>query len=116
MPNRNYSRVSEDVKRELSAILRELKDPRIPEMASVTKINLTPDYKYCKIYVSLFTDDEGIKKDAVNALTNAAGHMRRELGRRVDLRFIPQLSFEADDSIAYGARMSKIINELDIEK
>ena len=87
MANHSYQRVCEDVKREISAIIRELKDPRIPVMASVTKIVLTPDYKYCKIYVSFF-EDEGKAKDAVKGLESAAGHMRRELARRVELRFI----------------------------
>ena len=114
MPGNKLGRVTEDVSRELSAILRELKDPRVTGcLLSVVRVEVTNDLSYCTAYVSTV---EGLdrSKEAVKGLKSAAGYIRRELGRRLKLRHVPELIFKATDSIEYGASISKIINDLDI--
>ena len=111
MPSYKVSRTSEDMKRELSAILRELKDPRTQGMLSIVKLDLASDYSFCKVYVSAM---EGMDyaKEAVRALEGAAGFIRRELGRRMTVHHVPQLKFVADDSIAYSAEISQKLRDL----
>lgn len=114
MPGNKMGRVTEDVSRELSAILRELKDPRVTGcLLSVVRVEVTNDLSYCTAYVSTV---EGLErsKEAVKGLKSAAGYIRRELGHRLKLRHVPELIFKATDSIEYGASISKIINGLDI--
>lgn len=107
-------RINEEVKRELSSIVRELKDPRIPELISVTAVEVTPDLKFCKAYVSLFGRED--TKEILKALNNSAGFVRRELSSRVKLRHTPQITFVFDNSIEHGAKMLKIIGGLNIPK
>ncbi len=104
-------RITEDVHRELSAIIRELKDPRISSMLSVVKVQVTNDLSHCKIYVSAL-EGEDATKSSIKGLESAAGFMRRELSHRLKLRKCPQLHFVADDSIAYGAKISKQLADL----
>lgn len=114
MPTNKKARITEDVSRELSAILRELKDPRVTGcMLSVVRAEVTNDLSYCTAYVSTV---EGLErsKEAVEGLKSAAGYIRRELGHRLRLRHVPQLIFKATDSIEYGASISKILRDLDI--
>ena len=112
MANYNrYDRVSEEIKRELSAVIRELKDPRIPSVISVTAAKTTKDLKYAKVYVSVFGDDQG-KKDAISALKNASGFIRKEISQRLNLRNTPEFSFLLDDSIEYGAHINDLLNNL----
>lgn len=114
MPGNKMGRITEDVSRELSAILRELKDPRVTGcLLSVVRVEVTNDLSYCTAYVSTV---EGLdrSKEAVKGLKSAAGYIRRELGHRLKLRHVPELIFKATDSIEYGASISKIINDLDI--
>jgi len=106
------NRINEEVKRELASIVRELRDPRIPELISVTAVEVTPDLKFCKAYISLFGNEN--EKEIMKALNNSAGFVRRELGARVKLRHTPQISFVFDNSIEHGAKMLKIIGSLDI--
>lgn len=112
MPSYKIDRVTEDVRRELSALLRELKDPRVKDcFLSVVRVEVTNDLSYCTVYVSTI---EGIErtKEAVKGLKAAAGFLRRELGHRLKLRHVPELIFKASDSIEYGAHISKILNDL----
>jgi len=105
------NRISEEVKREVSNIIRsELKDPRLPSMVSVVSANVTKDLRYAKIYVSVLGTDEE-KKSAMQALKSASGFIRREVGRRVQLRYTPELHFELDTSIEHGVYITKLINE-----
>ena len=107
-------RITEDVSRELSAIIRELKDPRVTGcLLSVVRVEVTNDLSYCTAYVSTM---EGLErsKGAVEGLKSAAGYIRRELGHRLKLRHVPQLIFKATDSIEYGAGLSKMLLDLDI--
>ncbi len=114
MPGHKLGRTTEDISRELSAIVRELKDPRVSGcLLSVVRVEVTNDLSYCTAYVSTV---EGLErsKEAVGGLKSAAGYIRRELGHRLKLRHVPQLIFKATDSIEYGASISKKLAELDI--
>lgn len=114
MPTNKMGRITEDVSRELSAILRELKDPRVTGcLLSVVRVEVTNDLSYCTAYISTV---EGLErsKQAAEGLKSAAGFIRRELGHRLKLRHVPQLIFKPTDSIEYGASISKMLHDLDI--
>ena len=106
-------RVSEEIKRELAGIIRELKDPRIPEFVSVVSVKVTKDFKFAKAYISVMGTEEQ-KQDAIRGLNSAGGFIRREIGRQLQLRYTPEFSFVLDNSIEYGAHISKVLS--DIEK
>lgn len=108
MATNRINRINEEVRRELSDILRELKDPRIPMMTSVVSVNVTQDLRYATVYVSIFGNDE-VKKNALAALKNSAGFVRRELGHRLNLRYTPEIIYKADDSIEHGARINELL-------
>lgn len=113
MPSYKIDRVTEDVKRELSAILREVKDPRVKDcLLSVVRVEVTNDLSYCTVYVSTM---EGMEqtRTAVKGLKSAAGYIRHELGRSLSLRHVPELIFKPTDSIEYGAHISRILNDLE---
>lgn len=105
------TRINGEVQRELSNIIRELKDPRVGTMTSVTAVEVTPDLKYCKAYISVLGDDE-TKAETLAGLKSAAGFIRRELARTVNLRNTPEIKFIMDESIEYGMRMSKLIDDV----
>lgn len=111
MAKYRIDRINEEIKRELAGILREVKDPRVPEMISIVAVKTTPDLKYCKVLVSFFTGNVNIK-EAMKGLQSSAGFIRREIGNRVTLRVLPSFTFEYDDSIAYGAHISGLINQV----
>ena len=104
-------RISEEVRRELSAVIRELKDPRIQGMLTVVNVDVSSDASFAKVYVSAM---EGIEtaKLAVKGLTSATGYIRREVGKRLHLRKTPELKFVADDSIERGMGIAKMIGEI----
>lgn len=105
------SRISEEIKRELSNIIQnELKDPRLPKMVSVVSVDTTKDLRYAKVYISVLGSDEE-KSNALKALKSAAGFIRREVGRRILIRYTPELQFELDNSIEHGVYINKLINE-----
>lgn len=113
MPSYKIDRVTEDMKRELSAILREVKDPRAKDcFLSIVRVEVTSDLSYCTVYVSTM---EGMErtKEAVKGLKSAAGYIRRELGRRLTLRHMPELIFKPTDSIEYGAHISRVLHDLE---
>ena len=104
-------RISEEIKKEISAIIQyELKDPRLPQMISVTGVDVTKDLRYAKVYVSVL-GSENEKQDAITGLKSAAGFIRREIGRRIQLRYTPEIIFELDNSIERGVYINKLINE-----
>ena len=107
------NRINEDMKQNLAEIIRNLKDPRVPEIVSVVSVNVTPDLKFAKIYISTVVGGDSTK-ECVKALNNAAGFIRREIGARMQIRMIPELEFLFDDSIEYGIKISGIINDLNI--
>lgn len=105
-------RVNSEVQREMSQIIREdLKDPRIHPMTSVMSVEVTPDLKYAKIFVSVLGDEEE-KEKTMEGLRKSASYARHQLARRMNLRNTPELTFVLDTSIEYGVRMSKRIQEL----
>jgi ribosome-binding factor A len=113
MPSHKYQRASEDVKRELTDIMRGLKDPRITGMISVVSVDLTSDYSHCTVRVSSL-ESSGAAKEAVKGLRSAAGYIRREIGMRMRMRRTPEFHFEADDGIAYSAEIHQILRGLDL--
>ena len=105
-------RINEEVRRQLQEIvMRQLKDPRIDPMTSITKVEVAPDLKTCKAYVSVLGNAAALE-ETVEGLSRAEGYVRRELARSVNLRNTPQIRFIPDDSIAYGVGMSRIIDEV----
>ena len=112
MANFRADRMSEDIQREISALLREMKDPRLHNgIISVVRCETAHDLSYSKVYISSM-NGLPVAKEAVKALKNAQGFIRRELGVRLKLRYAPVLAFEATDSIEYSANISKILNGL----
>lgn len=112
MPAYNrIDRISEEVKRELSLVIRELKDPRLPDMVSVVAVSVTRDLKYAKAYISVMGSEE-VQKGALDALKSASGFIRREMGHRVNLRITPEFSFVLDNSIEYGAHINEVLKKL----
>lgn len=113
MPSFKIGRTTEDIRRELSAILREVKDPRVKDcLLSLVRVEVTNDLSYCTVYVSTM---EGMDrtKTAVAGLKSAAGYIRHELGKRLSLRHVPEMIFKATDSIEYGAHISKLLHDLE---
>lgn len=106
------TRINMEVQRELSEIIRNgIKDPRIHPMTSVVAVEVTPDLKYCKAYISVLGDEEAAKA-TVEGLRSASSFVRRELAKRVNLRNTPEIRFILDQSIEYGVNMSRLIDEV----
>ena len=114
MSSNRINRINEEIQKELSALLRTVKDPRVQDtMISITRGETTPDLRYTKVYVS-FLQEERVK-DAMAGLKSAAGYLRRQLGHNLQLRYSPEIVWSEDDSITYGARMLKLINSLEVK-
>ena len=106
------TRINGEVLKELSNIIRsEIKDPRIYPMTSVVSVEVAPDLKTCKAYISVLGDEQS-QKDTITGLKSAEGYIRRELARTVNLRNTPEIKFILDQSIEYGINMSKLIDEV----
>ena len=115
MASNRKGRINEELQRELSALIRTLKDPRVQQsMVSVTKVEATGDLRYAKVYISVLDKDKS--KETLKGLKSAGGFLRREIGSRLQLRYTPELVFEEDDSIAYGAKMFSLLRSLDIKE
>lgn len=113
MASNRIGRINEEIQKEVSALLRNLKDPRVQDtMISITHVETTPDLRYAKIYVSFLQEERA--QDALKGLKSAGGYLRRELGQSLQLRYTPELVWEQDDSITYGARMLKLIGSLEV--
>ena len=113
MANYRGGRINEEVKREISTIIRnEIKDPRLTAMVSVTDVKVTKDLRYAKVFVSIFGKDDEEKNNTFIALKNASGYIRREIGQRINLRYNPQIIFELDDSINYGMYIEELIQKV----
>lgn len=103
-------RISAEVTRELDGIIRdELNDPRISGTWSILRAEVTRDLRYCKVRISMLEEDK--RKGMMAALKSAAGFIRRSLGKRVDLRYVPELLFELDTNIEYAAKIDKILKD-----
>ncbi|MCR5738156.1 MAG: 30S ribosome-binding factor RbfA [Eubacterium sp.] len=105
------TRINGEVQRELSTIIRELKDPRVGMMTTVTAVEVAPDLKTCKVFISVLGNDEA-KKETLEGLNSAKGFIRRELAHTINLRNTPEIRFILDESIEYGMKMSKLIDEV----
>ena len=106
------TRINNEVQRELSEIIRsEVKDPRIHPMTTVVSVEVTPDHKFCKAYISVLGSEEA-GKETIKGLTSAVGFIRKELARRINLRNTPEVTFILDQSIEYGVKMTRLINEV----
>ena len=108
--NNRVSSISEEVRKALDSLMREeLRDPRFSGTFSITHADVTRDLRYCKVYISVLEPEK--RQDTMAALKSAAGFLRRELGRRVDLRYTPELLFELDTNIEYASRMTRLIDD-----
>ena len=114
MASNRIGRINEEIQRELAELIRSLKDPRVQTMVSITRVDTTPDLRYSKICVSVLEDARA--KEAVRGLKSAGGWLRRELGSRLQLRYTPELVFELDDSLKYGAHMFDLLSKLEAEQ
>ena len=115
MASNRIGRINEDLQRELSSLIRTLKDPRVQQsMVSVTKVEATGDLRYAKVYISVLDKDKS--KETLKGLKSAAGFMRREIGSRLRLRYTPELVFEEDQSMEYGARMFDLLRSLEVKE
>ena len=106
------TRINGEVQRELSNIIRgEIKDPRIAPLTSVVSVEVAPDLKSCKAYISVL-GDEKVQQDTVEGLKSAEGYIRRQLAQNINLRNTPEIRFILDQSIEYGVNMSKLIDDV----
>lgn len=111
------SRQAEELRRGLDAIIRnEIKDPRIPEMFTILKVDLTRDLKYAKVYISVMLQEEAEKKAMLKALKGASGFIRRELGKKVIIRSMPEITFVLDDSIEYSVHINQLLEKIASDK
>ena len=107
-----YERMNEEIKKTISEIIKEMKDPRICEMTTIMSVDVTNDLKQAKVMVSVYDKDDQLRRDTVDALNHGSGFITRELGRRMQLRVLPKLQFKLDSSIEYSVHISKIIDSL----
>ena len=115
MASNRIGRINEEIQKELASLIRNLKDPRVQDtMISITRVEATPDLRYAKVYVSFLQEDRAA--GALKGLKSAGGYLRRELGHSLNLRYTPELVWELDDAITYGAKMLKLINSLEVKK
>ena len=116
MPSNRIGRVNEEIQRELASLIPTVKDPRVANagMISVTAVETTPDLKYAKIFVSVL--NKSASAQALKGLKSASGYLRRELGRSLNLRNTPELSFVRDDSIDKGAHILDLLRDPDVVK
>ena len=114
MASNRINRINEEIQKELSGLLRTLKDSRAQDtMISITRVETTPDLRYTKVYVSFLQEDRA--QGAMAGLKSAAGYLRRQLGSNLKLRYAPEIVWSLDDSITYGAKMLGLINSLNVK-
>ena len=114
MSQLRIGRINEEIQKELSQLIRTLKDPRVQDaMISITAVETTGDLRYAKVFVSVLQKDRS--RDELKGLKSAGGFLRREIGRTLQLRYTPELVFELDDSITKGADMFALLKSLHIE-
>ena len=115
MASNRIDRINEEIRRELSALLRTLKDPRLQSgLVTITHVDTTSDLRYSRIFVSALNKEE--EKDVMKGLRSAAGYLRRELGAGLRLRYTPELQFIADDSIEQGAHILEMLRNPEVVK
>ena len=114
MASNRLGRINEEIQREMSSLIRNVKDPRVSGMISVTAVETTPDLKFCKVYISVL--DKSDVNQVLKGLKSASGYLRRELGRTLNLRNTPELSFVRDDSIDKGAHILDMLRNPEVVK
>ena len=114
MASNRLGRINEEVQRELAALIPNVKDPRVTGMISVTAVETTPDLKYAKVFISVL--DKSDCTQVLKGLKSASGYLRRELGRSLNLRYTPELSFVRDDSIDKGAHILDMLRNPEVVK
>ena len=113
MPKNNtrFERINQELKKEISNIINyELNNPNVTGLISVTKAKITPDLKYAKVYVSILNSKN--IKETLAGLKKSSGYIRTEIAKRINLRITPELIFELDDSIEYGAKIDSILKDI----
>ena len=115
MASNRINRINEEIQKELSSLLRTVKDPRVANtMISITRVETTPDLRFTKVYVSFLQADR--VADAMKGLKSAAGYLRRQIASNLQLRHAPEIQWALDDSITYGAKMLELINSLGVKQ
>ncbi len=114
MASNRIGRINEEIQRELSSLIRSVKDPRVTGMISVTAVDTTPDLKFAKIYISVL--DKSDCTQVLKGLKSASGWLRRELGHALNLRYTPELTFVRDDSIDQGAHILDLLRDPNMVK
>ena len=113
MASKRINGINQEIQKELSELLRGVKDPRVQDvMISITRVETTPDLRYTKVYVSFLQEDK--VPGTMAGLKSAAGFLRRQLAQNLQLRYAPEIQWALDDSITYGAKMLELINNLPI--
>ncbi|MGN0984250.1 MAG: 30S ribosome-binding factor RbfA [Gemmiger sp.] len=116
MPSKNHGRMAQDMKRELIAIIGEMKDPRVTGgLLTVTRLDVTPDLDCAKVFISVM-GREGGAEPVVKALNKASGHIRTEVSRRMHIRKAPRFVFLSDDGAAYAAHINELLQELNLQE
>ena len=111
MASNRIGRINDEIQKELSELMRSVKDPRVSgTLLTITHVDTTSDLRYARVYVSAM--DRTDEKEFLKGLKSAGGYLRRELGQRLNLRYTPELQFFPDDSIAYGAHILDMLNHV----
>ena len=114
MASKRINGINQEIQKVLAELLRNVKDPRVSgTMISITRVETTPDLRFCKVYVSFLEENKAA--DAMKGLKSASGYLRRELSQAIQLRNTPELQWALDDSITYGAKMLELINSLGVK-
>ena len=114
MASNRIGRINEEVQRELAALIPTVKDPRVTGLISVTGVDVTPDLKFAKVYISVL--EKSGSEQVLKGLKSAAGYLRRELGRALNLRSTPDLDFLQDDTMAIGAQIVEKLRNPEVVK
>lgn len=113
MPSYRGGRINEEVRKEVSDIIRNnIKDPRLTAMVSITNVSVTKDLRFAKVYVSIFSKNEEERQNSFLALKNSSSFVRREIGHRINLRYTPEIIFEIDNSIEHGLHIDALLEKI----
>ena len=115
MASNRIATINQEIQKELSSLLRTVKDPRVQDtMISITRVETTPDLRFTKVYVSFLQNERAA--DGMKGLKSAAGYLRRQIAANLQLRHAPEIQWALDDSITYGAKMLNLINSLGVKQ
>ena len=111
MASNRIGRINEEVMRELAQLIRTVKDPRVDGLVSITRVDVTPDMRYAKVFVSVLGDNAKLT-GCIKGLKSASGYLRRELSHKLQLRYTPELLFTPDSSITHGVHIMELIEQV----